>query len=171
MRSQLVHHLGIAEAGKVAALAGNHTEALRHYREAIRIAVDGDAPEVHFRHYTQCVLESLERTGSHPEVIDYCQRAESHYRTFPHLNPFQRRDHGSTLERLGAVLAKAGHHDEALTALERAIDTAGPGALPFAEALADWLRRGLHTDARRITDLQERHRYFTVRPGQVDAHL
>ena len=52
-------HLGIAEAGKVHALAGRHPEALRHYREAIRLAVSSKAPEIFFRHYSQCVLESL----------------------------------------------------------------------------------------------------------------
>ena len=164
-------HLHIAEAGKVAAIAGDHDEALRHYREALRQAMAESAPEVFFRHYTQCVLESLERTGSYPEVLEYCERADEHYRGIEHLTAFQRRDHGALLERLGAVLAKAGRPDEALTALTRARDIAGPSALPLAEALADWLRRGLRLDPHRITQLQDRHHYFTVRPDLVDASI
>lgn len=166
-----IRHLGIAEAGKVAALAGRHTEALRHYREALRLATSTKAPEVFFRHYTQCVLESLERSGSYTEVIDYCTRADEHYTTFHHLTSFQRRDHGATLERLGAVLLKAGRPEDSLAALQRAIDMAGAGALPLAEALTGWLRRGLRIDVRRISELQDRHHYFTVRPELVDASL
>lgn len=164
-------HLGIAEAGKLAALAGDHDEALRHYREALRMAVAAGAPEVFFRHYTQCVLESLERSGSYAEVIEYCERADEHYRGFEHLTAFQRRDHGAMLERLGSVLAKAGRPDEALIRLTCALDLAGATALPLAAALADWLRRRLRLDARRITELQERHRYFTVRPGLVESAI
>lgn len=162
-------HLRIAEAGKVAALAGDHDEALRHYREALRRAVAEGAPEVFFRHYTQCVLESLERTGSYPEVIEYCERADRHYLGVAHLTAFQHRDHAATLERLGAVQAKTGRTDDALTTLDRALDIAGPSALPLAAALADWLRRGFQPDPHRITALQDRHRYFTVRPDLVDA--
>jgi tetratricopeptide (TPR) repeat protein len=164
-------HLRIAEAGKVAALAGNHAEALRHYREAIRLSVSTGAPDVFFRHYTQCVLESLERTGSYADVIEYCTRADEHYLSFDHLNPLQRRDHGATLERLGAVLLKAGRPDDALTVLQRAVQIAGSGALPLSEELVGWLRRGLRPDASRITQLQDLHRYFTVRPELVDASL
>ncbi len=164
-------HLGIAEGGKLLALAGSHAEALLHYREAIRLAIADGAPDVFFRHYTQCVLESLERTGSYAEVIEYCNLADEHYQTFDHLNSFQLRDHGATLERLGAVLLKADRHDEALEVLQRALDTAGAGALPLAETLVSWLRRRLRPDVRRITELQDRHRYFTVRPDLVDASL
>lgn len=164
-------HLGIAEAGKLLALSGRHPEALVHYREAIRLAIADRVPDVFFRHYTQCVLESLERTGSYSEVIEYCELADRHYLSFEHLNPFQRRDHGATLERLGAVLVKADRQRDALPVLQRAVDTAGAGVLPLTETLINWLRRGFHTDVRRITELQDRHRYFTVRPELVDVSL
>lgn len=164
-------HLTIAEAGKVAALAGDHDGALRHYREALRLAVQDGTPEVLFRHYTQCVLESLERSGSFSEVIEYCERADAHYRSFAHLTAFQHRDHAAMLERLGCVLAKAGRVDDSLASLTRALDIAGTDALPLSGALTDWLRRGLHLEIRRITELQDRHHYFTVRPDLVDAGI
>ena len=72
-------HFAVAEYGKVMALQKNHTEALRHYREAIRMAVSIKAPEVFFRHYTQCVLESLELTGTYSDVIEFCENADRHY--------------------------------------------------------------------------------------------
>ncbi|WP_203567270.1 hypothetical protein [Aestuariimicrobium ganziense] len=169
--ASLLDHLGIAEAGKVEALAGHHDEALRHYREALRLAVSQAAPEVFFRHYTQCVLESLERSGSYPEVIEYCQRADSHYAELENSRGFltrlQRRDHGATLERLGVCQLKAGSTTDARASLERAVAVAG-SPLPVAEALLGWLRRALRVDTRRIVALQDRHHYFSVRPDQVD---
>ena len=71
MASENVHeiHLSIAENGKLQALKGNHEAALKGYREAIQLAVSSKAPEVFFRHYTQCVLESLELTGSYDEIV------------------------------------------------------------------------------------------------------
>lgn len=164
-------HLGIAEAGKIAALAGDHVQALRHYREALHRVQAEAAPEVFFRHYTQCVLESLERTGAFDEIVEYCEGADAHYRSFPHLTGFQRRDHGALLERLGAVQVKAGRPEDALRTLTRALETAGDPALPLARDLLDWLRRGLHVDARRLTALQDRHHYFSVRPDQVDPSI
>ncbi|HCA23425.1 MAG TPA: peptidylprolyl isomerase, partial [Pseudomonas sp.] len=72
-------HLGIAEQGKVLALAGRHADALQHYQEALRMAVSSRAPEVFFRHYTQCVMESLELSGELDSVLRYCNEAEAHY--------------------------------------------------------------------------------------------
>ena len=64
-------HLALAESGREKALRHEHTEALRLYREAMKLAVAAGAPEVFFRYYTQCVLESLERTASYDEVIAF----------------------------------------------------------------------------------------------------
>ena len=114
-------HLSIAEAGKVLALKGNHEEALRHYREAIRIAVSTKSPEIFFRHYTQCVLESLEHSGSHEEVNEYCRSADEHYRNLDISLPIIRRDHASTLERWGINLLKAGQIDAGAESVSRRI--------------------------------------------------
>lgn len=161
-------HLGLAEQGKILALGGDHVEALRHYREAIRLAVSGKAPEVFFRHYTQCVLESLELQGSFDEVIRFCRDADQHYRGHAQLLPVQRRDHGAILERLGVVLLKQGQRDEGRTVLQEACRIAGERALPLAEEVLAWMQRGLHVDARRLTGSQRRHHYFVVRSDQVD---
>lgn len=161
-------HFGIAEAGKFAALAGDHREALRHYREALRMAVSAGSPEVFFRHYTQCVLESLELLGDYDAIIQFCENADAHYATLSQPNPLLAQDHGSVLERLGAVHLKAGRQPEAKDALTRALDTAGADRLPLAATLLGWLTRGLCPDVTRITETQKKHRYFTVRRDQVD---
>jgi len=162
-------HVGIAEAGKLAALKGEHAEALRHYREALRLAHAIRAPEVFFRHYTQCVLESLERSGAQDEVIAFCENADDHYRGLATSTALHARDHGALLERLGVALLRRGDADAARATLTRARDRAGDGALPVAETLLGWLARGLTPDRRRLEPLLRKHRYYTVRPDQVDA--
>ncbi len=167
------YHLGVAEAGKCCALKGDHTEALRHYREAIKLAVSARAPEVFFRHYSQCVLESLELTGSYQEVLDYCEKADEYYQTLRQEPGNQRqlhaRDHGSILERQGLIYAKLGDRKSAFASLEKARQIAGQNTLGLTEQVIGWLQRGLHPDPARLTDAQRKHQYFSVRPDQVDA--
>ena len=67
MSAAVLHH-AIAERGKALALAGDHVDAMMHYREAMTLAVSGKAPEVVFRHYMDCSLGSLERMGEFGEV-------------------------------------------------------------------------------------------------------
>lgn len=161
-------HYGIAEAGKVHAVAGRHDEALRHYREAMRLAVEGGAEEVFFRHYTQCVLESLERLGHFDEVLAFCERAEGHYEANPPPHELAVLDRATHWERRGAVLLQADRGDEARDALEQAVSLAGKGRLPLAETLLGWVRRGLRVDARRLRAEQERREYFVVRKDSLD---
>ena len=161
-------HLGIAESGKTYALEGNHREALRHYREAIRVARQVKAPEVFFRHYTQCVLESLELSGSHSEVIGFCERADSFHASIDTGLAMHARDHGSILERLGINRLRAGDRDGATEALSAALERTGGSGLPLAAAVLRMLQRGMTPDARRLLELQRRHHYFVVRQGYVD---
>ena len=161
-------HLGIAEYGKVRALKGDHDEALRHYREALRLAVSSRAPEVFFRHYTQCVMESLELSGSYREVIRFCEEADAHYQSLGLESAIYRRDHGSILERLGVVRLKAGDIDPGREALARAVDTTGKGVLPLAEEVLGWLSRGYAVETARLYRSQLRHGYFIVRRDRVD---
>lgn len=155
-------HLGIAEQGKLHALAGDHQEALRHYREAIRLAVGSGAPEVCFRHYTQCVLESLEHMGAWGEVLEFCARVRAHYEAHPPPHELARLDLACAHEREGVVLLRRGDAAAARAALARAVELAGAGRLPLAEELHGWLRRGMQVDARRLEQQQRRHRYYIV---------
>ncbi|TCK08602.1 peptidylprolyl isomerase [Marinobacterium mangrovicola] len=163
------YHLGIAEAGKCFALKGDHREALRHYREAIRLAVSSAAPEVFFRHYCQCVLESLELTGQFGEVIEYCEKADAYYEQIGAQRKLHGRDHASILERLGMIYAKQGEREAAIASLEKARTLAGSERLALTEQVYGWLRRGMVPDVARLTAAQRKHQYFTVRAEQVDA--
>lgn len=155
-------HVGIAEQGKLHAVDGDHEEALRHYREAIRLAVSSGAPEVCFRHYTQCVLESLEHMQAWGEILAFCERVEAHYGANPPPNPLARLDLACARERQGVVLLKRGDAAAAKAALALAVAEVGAGNLPLADTLLGWLQRGMQVDARRLEQQQRRHRYFIV---------
>jgi len=161
-------HLSIAETGKLMALKGNHKEALKNYREALRLAVSSRAPEIFFRHYTQCVLESLELTGAYDEIIQYCINADAHYASLNLTSSIHRRDHGSILERQGLVELKKGELAKGEDALRKARQIAGEKILPITEEVIGWIKRGFHVDASRILSSQRKYHYFVVRPDQVD---
>ena len=164
-------HLSLAEHGKLCLLRGDGNEALRHFREALRLCVSAKAPEVFFRHYTQCVLEALEKAGNFAEVAGYCREADAFYAARDLDDAFHRKDHGAILERLGIALIRLDDREAAVAALARAIGAAGPGVLPLAEELLGWLKRGYAISGERIAQLQQRHRYFVIREGSVDPAL
>jgi len=175
-------HLGVAEQGKLHALAGEHRLALLYYREAMRMCMADKAPEVLFRHYLECSIESLELTESYPEVVDYCDRALALYAETPPPNEIARRDLAAIHERRGLVLAKMGRKEAAREALEKAKGEAGQIGvkLPIADTVSRWIASGLHIQPARVTAEQKRHGFFliredTVEPGRAirlpDEHL
>lgn len=154
-------HLAIAEAGKILALKGKHNDALQHYKEAISLVVSLKAPEIFFRHYTQCVLESLELSGAFKQVIDYCERADAHYAELESSNFLTRRDQHEMWERWGINLLKSGDTETAIEQLKRSIAGSGQEKRPISLQLLTWLERYPSLDIHRIETLQRRHDYFT----------
>lgn len=172
--AQAIAHLQIAEAGKRAALRGDHRAALGHYRDAMRLAVTTGAPEVFFRHYLEATLESLELSEAFDEVLAYCDRAIAHYATHPPGHALAELDLASIHQRRGVVLLKRGGPGAAppsgaTLALEHAVAGAARiGArLELSERLLDWIRRGLAATRQRILAEQRRLHYFSVRPDTV----
>ncbi|TVQ68046.1 MAG: peptidylprolyl isomerase [Oceanospirillales bacterium] len=170
-----VLHLGLAEQGKLHALNNQHQEALTHYREAIKVAVSLNAPEVFFRHYTQCVIESLERKGSYDEAILFYQAADDHYITQRQQQQLSadlyQKDHADILQKLGCVQLKKGDLVAAKQTLTRAIATAGDADMRLSKELLGWLQRGYTINTTRIEQLQQKHHYFVVRQGQVNQKI
>lgn len=163
--------LGVAEQGKIHALKGQHGEALRHYREALRLATLCQGSELFFHHCTQCIMESLELSGAYETVADYCIRAEDHFTTIDCDDQLVNRQRGANLERLAIARLQIGDAEEARDLLAIAIDTAGAGALPLSESLLGWLRRGLSVSEARLRAAQHQHRYFVVRKDLVDPAI
>ncbi|TVQ72235.1 MAG: tetratricopeptide repeat protein [Oceanospirillales bacterium] len=173
MTTENIHimHLGLAEQGKIHALKNEHQEALKHYREAIKIAVSLKAPEVFFRHYTQCVVESLERKGNYDEAIQFYQAAHEHYTAQQVSSNLHNKDHADILQKLGCTLLKKGAKEEAKIAFNQAINTAGDSDISLSKELLGWLQRGYSINLTRIEQLQNKHNYFVVRQGQVNEKI
>lgn len=159
-------HLGVAEQGKLHALAGKHPLALQYFREALRLCQDADDAEMFARHYTECAMESLELLGGYDEVIAYCDRIVDHYAGLDALNEFARRDLAHTHQRRAMALLKQGQQEASRESLEQAIRHFSP--LPLAKAIHRWLATGLHVTPERVTAEQKRHRYFSIRPDTVN---
>jgi tetratricopeptide (TPR) repeat protein len=164
-------HMGIAEQGKVYALAGKHELALMYYRHAIHMTVQAQDPEIFFRHYLECVLESLEQMGAYAEVLAYCDKAIEFFAQNPPSNLLAQCDLAHVYERQGVVLLKTGEKAKAIQAFEQALQVLdGSGqTLPLIQLLLRWLKAGLHIDANRILAEQRRAHYFSVRSDTVDA--
>lgn len=167
-------HRGLAEQGKLHALAGDHDLALAHYREAMRLSVEAGAPEVFFRHYLECSMESLELMGANDDVVDYCMRVAEHYVGLEPADELQARfmalDQAANAQRLGVNLIKAGRAEEAAGPLADAVERAKAAAssLPLAELLNGWLARRLTIDRARVETEQRRLGYFAVTADTVD---
>ena len=163
-------HMGIAEQGKLYALAGDHALALHYYRTAMRLAVEARDAEVFFRHYLDCVMESLEHMGAYHEVLAYCDKAIALYSERPPPNPLAIHDLAAIHLRRGATLLKAGDREAARGSLRSAISVArsAGGTLPLAQTLLRWLDAGFQVDAQRLLAEQKRQQYFTVRRDSVD---
>ncbi len=167
--SQRREHVKMAEDGKRRALAGDHRAALEHYREALRRAVGAAEPEVFSRHYLECALESFERMGAYAEVLEYCDRAIEHYRATPPRHELAVVDLAHIHQRRGIILLKQRDPVRAAAALTEAARLAGTArcVLPLTAAVLEWLNRGWQVDPERLLAEQERHRYFSVRPGAL----
>lgn len=162
-------HLGIAEQGKLYALEGKHELALAYYREAIRLTVQAGEPEIVFRHYLECVLESLELMGSYHEVLDYCDKAID-LLTSREASAQTEAELAHVYQRRGAVQLKSGNREAAVESFRKAVQFGGTQglALPLAQALLGWVERGLQVDTRRVLAEQQRAHYFNVRHDTVD---
>lgn len=168
-RQGLSLHLGIAEQGKLLALDGQHTLALAYYREAMRRAVDEKAPDVFFRHYMECALETLEHMGAFEDLLAYCDKAIAHYAEQPE-SEIALFDLATIHQRRGLVLLKAGRAEEARQALDLALETARATdrSLPLAATVSRWLAGQLAVSPERIFQEQKRREYFTVRADNVE---
>ncbi|MDH5670849.1 MAG: hypothetical protein OEZ06_01810 [Myxococcales bacterium] len=164
-------HLQVAEVGKRAALRGDHAEALRSYREAMRMAVQSRSPEAFFRHYLEASLESLELMGDFDSVLEYCGRAIDHYAKTPPSNDLAWLDLASVYQRRGVVLCKVGNTAAATEAFDAALRQAQRigATLELSQRLRGWIARGLTLTPERVLQEQRRLRYFSVREETLRA--
>ena len=164
-------HVGVAEQGKLHALQGDHETALAYYRIAMDMAVRAADPEIFFRHYLECVLESLEHMGAFPEILEYCDKALALFENEANRERATPHERAHVHLRRGVILLKSGAAKEARAALSAAaalLPEQSPDA-GLARTLLAWVDRGYSIDARRIAEEQRRAGYFSVRREVVDA--
>lgn len=166
--SHMTLHMGIAEQGKVHALRGDHAAALEHYRYAMNLTVQHKHPEVFFRHYLECVVESLEHTGAYEEVLNYCDKAIGLYQDNPPPNEMAEFDLANIHLRRGIILMKSGDKEQALADIKKVRALLPKGyKLPLADTILRWLQTNLHVQPKRIVEEQQRQQYFSVTPQSV----
>jgi tetratricopeptide (TPR) repeat protein len=166
-----MRHLQVAESGRQAALRGDHLSALRHYREAMVMAVTAGDPEVFFRHYLEATLESLELMKAFDDVLAYCERALQHYSDHPPQHELAQLDLAAIHQRRGVVLLKTGQTDQARAALVCAVEVADRigASLDLGRLLLRWLSRGLVVSPERVLKEQQRLGYFSMRAQPPDS--
>ncbi len=166
-------HMGIAEQGKLYALAGEYKKALLYYRQAIHMSVQAGDPEIFFRHYLECVMECLEQTECYEEVLEYCAKAVQFYSENPPDGEIEQWNIAHIYQKEGVILLKSGDPSGATASLKKALAAAEAlgkptrQTLPLAQNLLRWLQSGLHIDGQRILAEQKRTRYYSVRRDTV----
>jgi len=164
-------HMGIAERGKMYALAGDHTKALQYYRVAMHVTVKAKDPEIFFRHYLECVMESLEHMRAYDEVLAYCDKAIELYTQTPPPNEMATMDLASIHLRRGIILLKKNEREAAKGSFAASRKTAQSvgGDVALAGVLLRWAQAGYSIEPARILAEQKRGGYFVVRKEVVDA--
>jgi tetratricopeptide (TPR) repeat protein len=166
-------HLQIAENGKVLALKGEHKEALRHYKEAMRMCQTVENSEVFLQHYSLCAMESLELMEAHAEVITYCDKSIDFLtpKKATRTDDWFRKNLASLWERKAIQCIYLDEKSEAIEAFEEALKEAKDFPMPLSKELLNWLRRGYVIAPKQVRDLQKRHHYFTVRKENVNPKI
>ena len=163
-------HLGIAERGKLYAIEGNYKEALRHYREAIRMTQQQRDSEIFFQHYSQCVMEALELSGAHDEVINYCEKFIA-FLDEKEDSELLAKYYAAILEKMAIQYLLKEDKREALQILKLAQSKTGKGKHLLTDELLNWVQRGFTISKKQIMDLQKKHNYFIVRKDKINTQI
>ena len=163
-------HLGVAERGKMYFLEGNHKEAMRHFQEAINMSRKNASSDVFFQHYTQCVMESMELSGHHEEVISYCEKLSEFLKEKDMTHDVIKKNFATARERMAVQYLLQGDKTEATQHFEEAAKTMH-NKMPLSVELLGWLKRGYNISEKQIRDAQSKHKYFIVRKDTVNPAL
>ena len=164
-------HYGIAERGKLYSLDKNYSEALRHYREALRLCVGVKGADIFCQHYSQCIMEALELSGAYDEVISYCEKTRELIEEKVGTSDFVTNYYASLLEKEGIQYLFKDDSKNAIYSFKEAFKLVHPGDLPLSCKLLDWAQRGYKITTSQIVDTQKRHNYFTVREDNVNPSV
>lgn len=161
-------HYRIVEQGKVHALNRNYSEALRHYREGIRMCQKEPGADLFFQHYSQCAMETLELSGAYKEVIDFCQKTRQFLEDKQLESVYVKKYRASLFEREAIQHLFLGDKNEATVCFKAVQTLVGSQDFPLTGQLLNWLQRGYTIGERQIKDAQKTHHYFSVRTDNVN---
>jgi hypothetical protein len=107
--------------------------------------------------------------GEYAAVLEYCERAISHYESNPPINKMAVWDLASTYQRKAVVLVKVSRLKDADSALTRALSLADSVGikLELSLLLRSWIARSLTITPERVLTEQRRLRYFSVRNDTI----
>jgi tetratricopeptide (TPR) repeat protein len=168
-QTQYSVHLGISEKGKLYCLQGNYRQALRHFREAIRMVQNQPGSDIFFQHYSQCVTEALELSGAHQAVIDYCEKFIDFLDEKDEQTPMLVACRNLMLEKMAIQYLMLGDSDMAKETLQQVQPS--PITLPVAPQLQQWLARGYAIQPRQIKALLQKNQYYIIRPDKVNPAI
>lgn len=163
-------HLGIAEKGKIYAVAGNHKEALRHYKEAIKMTQNQVNGEMFFQHYIQCAMESMELMGAYEEVINYCEKFLDLLDTKEQTEIIVKYK-ADVLQRMAIQFLYKEDKEEAKALFQIVQKTIGIGKQKLTDELLNWLLRGYNINPKQILEMQKKHQYFIVNKDNLKPEI
>lgn len=164
-------HFRIVEQGKIHSLNQNFGEALRHFREGIKMCQKESGSDLFFQHYSQCAMEALELSGAHEEVISFCEKTRDFLDESAEDSDYLKRYYGSILEREGIQHLLIEEREEAIELFKEAQQVAGKMAQPLTNELLNWTQRGYTITSKQIRDSQKKHNYFVIRKESVNPKI
>lgn len=166
-------HNGVAEKGKLFAIQGNHKEAIRYYKEAIRMCRTLPNAEEFIHHYNICIMESLELMESYNEVIEFCDKCLDFLKIKDSLknNLFVKNYAASVLERKGIQFLLLNEKEKAIDSFKSVQHHIDIKLMPLTNELLNWALRGLTITHKQILELQKKYLYFIVRKDAVNVKI
>ncbi len=166
-------HYNVAEKGKVFALQGNHKEALRHYKEALRMCQSLPNADVFFQHYSLCAMETLEKMEAYQEVINFCDKCLDFLES-KEIDKGQivfQKYLASIIERKGIQYLYLKENKEAIDCFKEVQKCVDKKMMPLTNDLLNWTLRGFTITPKQILDAQNKYQYFTVRKDNVNPEI
>ncbi len=164
-------HFRIVEQGKIHALEGNHSEALRHYREGIRMCETEIGADFFFQHYGQCAMESLELMGAHQEVISFCEKTLAFLDDKKEQSDYLKKYYANIAERAAIQFLFLEDKAEAIHHFNEVKQLIGLKKQPLTAQLLTWAQRGYTITKKQLTDTQKRFGYFIVRKENIKPEI
>jgi len=171
--SKIALHLRIAEQGKIYSLESNYREALRYYQEAMKMLENDtiEGKDVFFQHYSQCIMETLERSGRYEEVLNYCNKYLTFLDEKEETNDWIDILKAHMLEKSAIQYLLMEDKETALAIFKEVKALSAKQKMPITEQLLGWLQRGYTINERQMKELLEKNDYYIVIKDKINPAI